>query len=412
MTVLCPLCGKAVTRIDEPFVKCGHCASYLIFDSEGNLTDLSNTEPAGAKPEEVELQDKALPKEAATEVEEVSVKTADSPRPSVSGKIFRITSAVIVLCMLVTGIAAWSEYSAVKERSENIEKAKLLLDEGKTAEAYGILYKYRSKGAGDALSSFRWVSRTGKTSSYSFERIIDENGRVVKENRKYNGLSSNFDRTVTYTYTPDGQLKEEAIYSSYSNKPASRTVYYYDKGKLVSAITYELGPLPTVEQCFIYEGDRLVCESIRYCDKEKNGLYYNKYSHNSDGTVKRYESYRGDILQSYVEYFYSNDSLTTEKLYVATENGSFKLDNTTKYEYDGKKNITLLSDKYGEHVYKYDSDGRMISDVFASSVSGQTTTDTYKYDKYGNLIRIIRQRESGGTETTEEYGEYECYFDP
>lgn len=298
---------------------------------------------------------------------------------------------------------------------ESITAANKLIEEGKYAEAYAVLYADRDNEDVKAmLEDFKvYHTRTDgityDTYRYTTEETYNEYGNVIE--RKQDGSNDLYDsvKLYEYTYDEDGNVLTEKYWYSDREDVCYETKYTYDEnGNQIKAekdgitITYTYDEngnlLKTVEESEDYietlvstydENGNELTSVHSYKTPEKSGTYSSvKNTYDNENRLIKRESIResGDI--DVVEYEYNDRGDKTKEI------------NTTKYlskaepfEYSYEKNME----------YTYDDMDRIVKIITADSRYGtDKTTEEFFYEN-GDLVKKITVYASDGSHCVTEY---------
>ena len=192
---------------------------------------------------------------------------------------------------------------------------------------------------------------------------------------------------------------------------------------------YEFDRFGNVTRCLSYFGKKA---------DENSESYKSKYDYNSDGTVKKTETYYDEDFSATVNYEYDSQKRVIREIRFTSENpqdscvtdytfnaegllisvktsylNSKELLSSLEYKYDSAGNMIesteyegKVSVFYEKITHKYDAQGNCIAENYSRKDSAPLTRE-YKYDKNGFVIEENDSSESGGSVsyyTRDKYG--------
>ena len=130
------------------------------------------------------------------------------------------------------------------------------------------------------------------------------------------------------------------------------------------------------------------------------------YNYDTEGRVTRETTDYNDVYRQIVHMEYNDLGQLIRKEIPDAEQ-------STRYEYDDRGNLTLESANYYGYIYEnqYDDQGRLISRTQTTEAQGLVTRFQYAYNEDGRLIHETIT-EHDGTVTTKEYSGYVCFYQP
>lgn len=227
------------------------------------------------------------------------------------------------------------------------------------------------------LQSMRFGN--GATVAYTYDNL----GRIKTE--VHTDPDETVTRTLTYTYTGDGQL-----YSIHDSKTGKTTRYTYDTlGRLIRSQDEDVRTSATYNS---------FNQLIRWDYKSKLAQAYETYSYDtntsngiSDGTLTSMRTVAGDILN----YTYDSLQRRTDKYITGKVWERYTYDDArvaTKKNWMGN---TLTHD----FAYTYDT----LGNIMTETENNTDITVSYTYDRMGQLTGAVRKDGNNNTLRTESY---------
>lgn len=219
------------------------------------------------------------------------------------------------------------------------------IDDGENSLYY--IKEYNNKGK---VISEKYYTATIDNSNYRLERylIYDLNENLIEEN--YYGYLDTLDgwkETLMYTYIHE--------YNEINNKIKSL--------KVCADTIYTIYEFSYNENNNLIRKDKIIVEDDIYSSEIYNHIIY-EYNENGDLKTETW-FIDGEIIYFY-EYIYDENRNLVEK---KENNKEEELLNYTKYEYDeNNKNIKkteyILESLSGIYTYEYDSEDRLIKELY------------------------------------------------
>ena len=239
---------------------------------------------------------------------------------------------------------------------------------------------------------------------------------VRKNEKKYPRYYIGIDSVVWNHWT---EYKVRRVYAEHLKKAS---VYNEE---------YEFDRFGNVTRCLSYFGKKA---------DENSESYKSKYDYNSDGTVKKTETYYDEDFSETVNYEYDSQKRVIREIRFTSENpqdscvtdytfnaagllisvktadlNSKELLSSLEYKYDSAGNMIESTENvyegkvsvfYEKITHKYDARGNCIAEKYSRKYSAPFTRE-YKYDKNGFVIEENDSSESGGSVyyyTRDKYG--------
>jgi RHS repeat-associated protein len=302
------------------------------------------------------------------------------------------------------------EYDSLNRITQEIQNNKLI-----------TWYKYeKSKTTRSSYNGLETtIIKNGRKDITDFIQKDTVTGRVIYTKLEYDkrhfplrifkGDNKGFVLTDSYTYTPEGLIKEHILYGV-SGEKNIHTSYEYTGGEISAAKRFFEGEqssaicLKLVEEDVVQTKDILVSESSQHKTLWFEYDCFNRITAQIIGKSANIAS-----CEYYITYDYSDNG----RRKTITEGGLFKHEyeydafgnlicytdgngNTTQYEYDYKNNLTGRKDPYGNKTrYSYNS-----LNLVKQITLPDSQQQLYEYDCVGNLLKI---KDSLGTVYSAEY---------
>ena len=255
-----------------------------------------------------------------------------------------------------------------------------------------------------------------ETAGETKESITAKQTGVRKNEKKYPRYYIGIDSLVWNHWT---EYKVRRVYAEHLKKAS---VYNEE---------YEFDRFGNVTRCLSYFGKKA---------DENSESYKSKYDYNSDGTVKKTETYYDEDFSETVNYEYDSQKRVIREIRFTSENpqdscvtdytfnaagllisvktadlNSKELLSSLEYKYDSAGNMIESTENvyegkvsvfYEKITHKYDARGNCIAEKYSRKYSAPFTRE-YKYDKNGFVIEENDSSESGGSVsyyTRDKYG--------
>ncbi len=296
-------------------------------------------------------------------------------------KIVSLFLALLILVSLCackdgdTSSNASQTESGGETTSSDVKKALSLIELGDVKEAYKTLFLSTDSEAKEMLSDFIVVSteeisyfdeQSPESILRSTKRRYDERGNLVYED--------NGSKILEYTYDENNNvLSVKEIFESYT---IDLNYTYDDKGREIKREHIQTNSNGRKET-YVYE--------TQYDDHD-NVVYYKTIS---DGQF---------LHETEFTYKYDDQGRMTYK------KGDDPFGEEVTYAYDEKGNLVEeCMDGRDKIIYTYDSENRLVSEVYESDFDMARYRFEYTFDANGNLIKEYRWENGGNSEKWYEY---------
>ncbi len=308
------------------------------------------------------------------------------------------------------------------------ESALALVNEGKTQEAYELLYQNRDNAeAKEMLSDFTVVySELSVKEYYKYntvtEKSYNEYGDVISEYNEY----KNINYTYEYIYDSLGSIVSYNRFDKIKDQVLAVSFTYDENGNMTceeKTLHYKDSDgndaILVTHYYYVYDQYGNVLESWIHNKTEDRVYYHHIYVYDKYGN-KIQETYfdSSNILDSTSFFIYNEKNhLVTKKkeengryeetVYTYNDDGDIikSVEIVENYKYDEEKQEYDYSQKEKNiyeynYEYEYDSNGRLTKYVSVNS-KGKRQIEEYAYDSNGNKIKYVKTFNEGRIETEE-----------